>query len=179
MKRKAVLFSFVIFCNATFSQEKFSLDVLFDPKMATFEDDHGNKPFTLNVLTGFSLQSAQRTFGYYFFGQSIEYAELQGGNYLRYSIIQVGYTFNRIPKLQSLECSVSANYGYTRRWSQGFTNYGANFELAYALTNSMKITSLLQIVRRTDIEEFDNKDMIHRASFFMGVKFNIANMNNI
>lgn len=178
MKKKLLLLCILLFSLKSFTQSKASTNIFLDPKMAMVKDEHGNKPFTLNFLTGFSLELKQRNAGYFFFGQTLEYADLYDGNYLRYSIIQIGYTFNNIPYLKNTELSFSANYGITRRWSNWYTNYGVNSGISYKISDSLKVTSLLQLVRRTDLETI-HTGAIFRASFFFGVRFDITRLYNI
>ena len=156
----------------------FSVDFFADPKMAIKKDGHGNNPFTLDLLVNYSFQFEQRALGYYSIGQSVEYADLDAGKYMRFSFIQVGYTFNRFVT-DRLETTVALNYGMIRRWSKGYTNYGGNFDIAYALTNGLKVTSLFQLVRRVDLENPVKRNAIYRFSIFLGLKFNISKVTMI
>ena len=161
------------------SQEKITVDLFLDPKLALIEDDHGNKPFTFNPLVNVSVQLKKRPSGYFFFGQSIEYANLFGGKYLRYSIIQAGYTFNEPFFTDRFETSIAVNYGITRRWSRGFTNYGGTLDFSYRISNRLKLASLFQLVRRTDIENPLSSPPIFRYSFFLGIKLDTFSINNV
>lgn len=179
MKKIICVLCLIFYSTDLLPQEMFSVDVFADPKMAVQKDDHGNTPFTLNVLMNCSVQFKQREYGYYSLGQSLEYADLDGGRYMRYSFIQVGYTFNRFGFTDKLEASVALNYGLIRRWSRGFCNYGSNFDISYSFSDRLKFTSLLQVVRRLDIESPVEKNAIFRASVFFGLKFNISPINNM
>ena len=169
----------LFFSNNLSSQEMFSVDVFVDPKMAMKKDSHGNNPFTLDLLVNYSVQFEQRAFGYYSIGQSIEYADLYGGEYLRYSLLQVSYTFNRFSFTDRLEATIALNFGMIKRWAKGYNNYGGNFDIAFAFTDRIKLTSLLQIVKRTDIENPMKKHAIFRASVFLGFKLNLSKITMI
>lgn len=177
MKKIIVAVCCLILSQSVLSQEKISFDVFLDPKLAMLEDDHGNTPFTLNSLTNFSVQLRQQDYGYYFFGQSLEYADLSGGTYLRYSPIQVGYTFNQLPFSERLEASIAINYGVVKRWSFDFNNFGAIMDLSFAFTENIKVVSLMQVVRRSDIESPTKSEEIYRTSFFLGFRFNVSSFN--
>lgn len=178
MKKIVCLFSLIIFSDVMVSQEVFSVDVLLDGKLAIMKDDHGNTPFTLNGLVNYSAQLRQQKLGYFFVGQSVEYANLFGGEYLRYSIAQLGYTFNRFSFAKNLEASMAINYGIVDRWSLHFANFGGFCDLSYAFGRSFKFTSLVQVVRRTDIESA-RMPIIYRTSVFFGIKLNLFDLSGI
>lgn len=177
MKRFLWALCLVLTLQDVVSQEKFSIDVSLDPKLALMRDDYGNTPFTLNSLINFSVQLSQLEHGYYFFGQSVEYANLSGGEYFRYSILQVGYAFNRFPFSDRIEASMALNYGIVKRWTFDFSNFGAIFNLSYAFTDRLRVTSLMQVVRRTDIESPNDSEDIYRTSFFLGLRFDVFGTN--
>jgi hypothetical protein len=164
--------------STTFSsQEKFSVDLFIDPSMALSSDSYGNVGFTPNLMSNVSVQLSQGNYGYFSIGQSIEYGDLYGGEYWRYSIVQVGYTINQFSFSDRLETTLALNYGITSRWHQGFTNYGCNIDISYCITDNLKLTSLLQVVRRTDIECPIQKKSLFRSSVFIGLKMNLFDVN--
>lgn len=169
----------LFFSNSLPSQEMFSVDVFVDPKMAMKKDGHGNNPFTLDLLVNYSVQFEQRAFGYYSIGQSVEYADLYAGKYFRYSLIQVSYTFNRFTFTDRLEATIALNFGVIKRWAKGYNNYGGNFDIAFAFSDRVKLTSLLQIVRRVDIENPMKRNPIFRTSVFFGIKLNLSRITMI
>ncbi len=173
MKKLLCFLSLLFFVSNLSSQEVFSVDVFLDPKMASKKDGHGNTPFTLNFLLNGSIQLEQGKSGYYSLGQSIEYADLAGGEYVRYSPIQIGYTINSFGFAEDIEATMTLNYGIIRRWGRSFTSYGSNFDLSYSFTDYLKLTSLLQIVQRSDIENPATKNALLKASVFVGLKLNI------
>ena len=178
--RKIITILVVLFISEKIaSQEMFSVDVFADPKLAIMTDDYGNKPFTPNLLVNFSVQSKQLDYGYYFFGQALEYADLYGGKYFRYSVLQVGYTMNRFSFSDRIETSIALNYGIVKRWSFDFANIGGTVDLTYCLTEKLKFTSLLQVVRRTDIESPNDSEAIYRTSVFLGLRLNLSGINVI
>tara|TARA_R110002073_G_scaffold128999_6_gene275286 strand:- start:52263 stop:52838 length:576 start_codon:yes stop_codon:yes gene_type:complete len=180
MRKIITILVVLFFSEKMASQEMFSVDVFADPKLAIMTDDYGNKPFTPNLLVNFSVQSKQLESGYYFFGQALEYADLHGGKYFRYSVLQVGYTFNRIPILsERIETSIAFNYGIVKRWSFDFANIGATMDLSYCVSDKIKFTSLLQFVRRTDIESPNDSIAIYRTSVFLGFRVNLSGINVI
>lgn len=178
--RKFITILLVLFVSEKLvSQEMISMDVFADPKLAVMTDDYGNKPFTPNILVNFSVQSRQLEYGYYFFGQGLEYADLFGGKYFRYSVLQVGYTMNRFSFSDRIEASFAINYGIVKRWSFDFANFGGTLDLSYCFTDRLKFTSLLQVVRRTDIESPRDSIAIYRASVFLGLRLNLSGINVI
>lgn len=177
MKKIILSLILLLFSKVIISQESFSLDVLVDPKLALMHDDYGNSPMTINSLISASVQFKQRDFGYYFLGQSIEHVDLAGGTYLRYSILQVGYTFNRFSFSDRIESSLALNYGIVKRFSVDFSNFGGILDFAYCFSERLKFTCLMQVVKRTDIESSTDDPTIYRTSFFVGLKLNLSNAN--
>lgn len=170
------LFLFLVLSMYSFEllpQEKFSVDVFMDPSMAVMNDDYGNDGFTPNLLMNVSVQLGQREYGYFSVGQSLEYADLYGGEYFRYSIIQLGYTINQFSFSDRLETTFAVNYGITKRWSKGYTNFGCTVDISYCINPNIKLTSLIQLVERTDIMNPMKRDPIVKPSVFVGLKFNL------
>lgn len=180
LKTKTITVFFILLHSIMlFSQEKFSIDVFLEPNSTSIADEYGNQQFALNTLVNFSIQLKETDSGYFFLGQSIEYANLTGGEYFRYAILQVGYSFNPFI-LKNLTANVAVNYGITKRWSQGFTNYGATFDLSYRFSDRLKLASLVQLVRRNDVEEsMDMGGDMHRLSFFLGIKLDLFRIRTI
>lgn len=133
-----------------------SLNVSQDVKLAFYEDDHGNKPYTANLRFRSEwrgLQQSDKRFlgielgGFMFLAPEFEIAELKGGTFRRYTA-NVGYTFNRWFKnhqkstlylddfplisfdLSKVGASTSIGYGVTD-YGGAFRSFNCDFELTY------------------------------------------------
>ena len=162
MRKLALLLVLVVMSmNA---QEKVSLNVSVDGRLALLGDDKGNEPLTLNTLIRFELQGNQQDYGFMFIAPEYEYADLDGGEYHRYSA-NVGYTFNRYA-IERLEIGISMGFGYIVRDSRTYLSIGGQVDFGYRLTDRIRTVFNMQFVDRTDI-----KGRPLRGSLFGGVKY--------
>ena len=151
-----------LFFNSVYSQEKLSVNLLQDVKLATIGDDkRGYKAFTVNFLARIKMQGNHQKLGYMIIYPEYEFADLKT-KYQRYSA-NLGYVFNTIFDDFELESSIS--YGFINH--NGTTNsLGFWFGTNYVINKALKINAGYQIVDRTDINKI-------RYSGFVGLEIKI------
>lgn len=133
------------------AQEKVSIAVLQDVRLATLGDDKGNDSFTLNLIARIKMQGNQSKIGYLIIYPEWEYANLKQV-YNRYSA-NVGYTLNKLP-ISNLEASLIGGIGMIARESESSSSFNVTGELAYKLNAWFKILLNAQIVQRSDIDKW-------------------------
>lgn len=151
------------------AQKNVSVSLYQDLKLATMNDDHGNEPYTMDIVFKFKMQGNAQKFGYMYVAPYFEYAEIDG-NYKRYAA-EVGYVFNELI-VDDFEASGGINYGIQERYSLNWLVFGADFELAYKITDRFKVSLLAQFVERKDLQMmYGNKEI--RFSGFIGLTINL------
>lgn len=178
--RNIIIVLFVLHSGFMLSQEHFSVDVYLDPNSISTSDASGNQQSAINTLVHVSVPIKETDAGYIFLGQSVQYSNLPNDDYFRYAILQVGYNLQSFI-FKDMSASAAINYGLTKRYSQGFTNYGATFDLSYRFSDRFKLSSLLQVVRRNDMEvELGmNGTHMYKTCLFFGIKFDLFRVNYI
>jgi hypothetical protein len=177
--KKLILTLLLLQGSMVSSQEYFSFDLYFDPSAMATTDVNGDQQSSMNALVNVSVPIKTTDTGHFFLGQSVEYANLLDEEYFRYALLQVGYSFRSFI-FKKMMASTAVNYGMTKRWSQGFTNYGATFDLSYNFSNRLKIASMFQVVRRSDMEaDLGLDSSMFRSSFFIGLKLDLFRVSYI
>jgi len=133
-----------------------------DIRLATLGDNKGNDAFTLNFLARVKLEGNQDEWGYTTIYPEYEYANLKGGKYVRYSL-NIAYVLNQIFK--DIELSTGFGYGWIDRQGTS-SSISLNSELAYYLSDRLKLSLAGQYTQRQDIETW-------RYSSFFGVEFKL------
>ena len=165
-----IAYVLLVVTSIAFAQEKVSVSILQDVKLATLGDkDRNYSPFTTDILIRVNMQGKQQEHGYMIVFPEYEYADIAYG-YNRYSA-NVGYTFNKL-FLEDLELSASIGYGFITRKKKSNASYGFNGIASYKLTKNTKILLNLQYVNRTDLGELYGKTKL-RISGFAGIEINL------
>jgi len=151
-----------LFFNSVYSQEKLSVNLLQDVKLATIGDaKRGYKAFTVNFLARIKMQGNHQKLGYMIIYPEYEFADLKT-KYQRYSA-NLGYVFNTL--FNDFELESSFSYGFINH--NGTTNsLGFWFGTNYVINKALKINAGYQIVDRTDINKI-------RYSGFVGLEIKI------
>jgi hypothetical protein len=148
----------------SYSQERISVSVLQDAKLAILGDDIGNDPFTADFIVRLDMEGAGR-FKYISLRTEWEYADLAGGYYNRGGIM-VG--LNYIVKNFVLSAHIGPNI-IKRRYMKiegGVLAWSFNGELAYNITDRISVIASNQLLNRADVV---NEPI--RYSFFTGARF--------
>ena len=158
MKNYLIILITLLF-NSVYSQEKVSVNLLQDLKLAIVGDQKRDyEPFTTDILLRIKMQGNQQRLGYMIIYPEYEFADLKT-KYQRYSA-NLGYVFNTLFDDFELESSIS--YGFINH--NGTTNsLGFWFGTNYVINKALKSNVGYQIVDRTDINKI-------RYSGFVGLE---------
>ena len=147
----------------TYAQERVSISVLQDARLAVLGDDIGNDAFTPDFIVRLDMEGIGR-FKYVSLRSEWEYANLAGGYYNRGSIL-VGY--NWIVKKFVLSSHLGPSI-LKRRYmkaSGGVLAFTFNADATYPLTDRISLVASNQLLNRADVV---NEPI--RYSFFAGIK---------
>lgn len=157
----ALMFTMVLCAKA---QEQVGIAILQDVRLATIGDqEHGYNAFTLDIIARVKMQGNQQKYGYLIVYPEFEYADLKQ-SYLRYSA-NVGYTLNKL-FLDDFEASLAGGFGFINRDGEGSSSLSLTGEIAYKLSNRIKIVMDGQMVQRSDIQK-------NKFSGFLGVEIKV------
>lgn len=164
--RNIVIFIYIILgvCALSQAQANLSLSTYADARLLLVGDERGNDAGTINLLTRLNMNGKQQKYGYMVVAPEFEYVNLKGGKYIRYSA-NVGYNFNKLV-IDSVEMGCYAGWGMTNRNNTSFHSISFSGVLNYKISNTFKITSMLQLVERKDINDW-------RYSGFIGIEINL------
>jgi len=146
------------------AQERISIGVLQDARLAVLGDDIGNEPFTPDFIVRLDMEGIGR-FRYMSLRTEWEYADLAGGYYNRGGIM-VGV--NYIAKDFVLSAHIGPNI-IKRRYMKaegGVLAWSFNGELAYNITDRISVIASNQLLNRADVV---NEPI--RYSFFTGIRY--------
>lgn len=147
-----------------FSQERVTISVLQDGKLAFIGDERGNEAFTPDLVFRLGLEGNDTDIGYAAAILEVEYAQLKGGDYTRWS---AGYQLNGYVKDFTL--SVSAQFGVIARWNLLPFTTVLNGDVTWMVHQNIGIVLSNQWTYRTDLEV---KQL--RYSLMGGIKVNIG-----
>lgn len=165
MRNTILLLLFALSLNA---QRNVSLAIYQDVKLLTIGDGY-YETGTINLIARIKMQGHQQKYGYMIVYPEFEYAQIEG-NYKRYSL-NVGYTFNKL-FLRNVETSLQGGYGWIDRYDRTTFSASANGEIAYNISDKIKINLLAQFTHRTDLKLLYNDNVI-RFSGFLGLEYNL------
>ena len=176
IKKSTITIAFILITFLSYSQDRIAVSMFQDAKLLFVGDNKGNESGTLNVVIRGNLQSEQQRFGFIDIFPELEFANLKGGNFQRYSL-NVGYIFNRLGGthkflnhsiLNNVEIGSSVGYGFINRQGFSFLSWSFSGVLNYEINNTFKITTQLQSTQRTDL-----KQVVFRFSGFIGIQVKI------
>lgn len=152
MKKTLAIFLLLLSLNA-FAQNKATVMILQDARLAVLGDNKGNEAFTTNIKIASEWQGNQLKHGYFFGRPEIEYADLQI-QYFRTSL-NFGFKHNQFSKYFDLAYSVG--YGmigrkYDKNWF-GTQQFGADIFFYFKLNDTVNLIANSQIVDRNDLEK--------------------------
>jgi hypothetical protein len=152
-------------------QDKLSLGLYQDAKLAFIGDDIGNDAFTLDAKFDVSMQGKQFKDYYFEIRSQIEYADLKDNFYLSV-LVNPNWVYNSIDRF---ELSAGAIAGLIYREKAGedeqfmsFISFGLSGDISFLLTDDIKISYLGQYIYRG---EFDMNKMVYNG--YIGIKYNL------
>tara|TARA_R100001230_G_C5658997_1_gene163720 strand:+ start:680 stop:1204 length:525 start_codon:yes stop_codon:yes gene_type:complete len=146
---KNLIISFLLLFASIGANSQIRVGLYQDAKLAFYEDDYGNEPFTTDAVIiikffngGNRADSWSKNIMIY---TSYEYADLAGGEYKRWGA-GFGYEFN----LWRFKIAPSYDYGFIIR---GFTTQSSNvmLDLSFRICDGLYINLLNSYTSRTDI----------------------------
>lgn len=152
-----------------YAQSRVTLNLTQDAKLLMFGDDKGNNPGTIDLAFSSEWQSLQGKHGYLFIRPEVEYADLKGGIYRRYSG-NIGYTFNQW--VDKIEFSASAGFG-TLDYDVGYSSFGGNLQTGISLTKDLIFYLDLEITERRDLLKYNSTNEILGTAWRLSGKLGI------
>jgi len=147
-----IMMLFASSANAQFeSNRKFKITALQDARLALFEDDKGNKPFTPNfILRASHLIKRDKDLNFNFFGAvEYEYGDLNGGSFNR---VGVAFGLNFDEWIDNFEFQTMFGINEIYRGSDSYSAWSLNGSIIYNISNTLSIIAELQQLKRTDIK---------------------------
>ena len=176
-----ILFIVVLGITHCKSQNNVSLSFYQDLKLATVGDSRGNDAFTTDVtaklhLNGFEVLSDSKFVGYVSLGPTVEYAQLQGGDYTRFGI-EANYTFTTFDKVY---ITPIVSWGWIHRktpalGSNKFSvqSWEAGFNISIPITPLIRGKLLSTFTDRQDLKAlWGNSNIV--SSFAVGLEILFA-----
>ena len=162
MKSLLKILAFLTCLNLT-AQERVSISVLQDARLAVLGDDIGNDPFTSDFIIRLGMEGIGR-FKYVSLRTEWEYANLAGGYYNRGSILG-GYNWVHDNLVMSAHIGPGIIQRRYMKASGGVLAFAFYADAAYAINDYLSICASNQLLNRADVV---NEPI--RYSFFAGIK---------
>ncbi|GGG95276.1 hypothetical protein GCM10011416_10970 [Polaribacter pacificus] len=171
MKKIFLLLVVLLSCSYSYSQSKINITVHHDAKLLLIGDDKGNDAITFNILVKAEFPIKEYMSSTLFAYPVIEYADLIGGNYQRYGA-GIGYNIHDV--FRNFDLGISVDYGNLKRGS-AYDGFSANLngEVAYSITDRLKVSYVYQVGERPDLKALYNSKTSFIGSGFIGVKFSL------
>ena len=145
-------------------QGQISVGVFADAKLLFIGDGNGNDAGTLDLIVLPKLQNnGVPIFVYPYF----EYANLNGGNYIRYAL-GVGYGF----EVKNISIEPSIDYGRIVRWGGAYSSFNGLLEVSYKMRPKTYLSVLNSLTQRNDLA-FKWEDKAWRYNFYFGARYEI------
>ena len=166
---KKLLIVMLLFTFTLNAQERITVSIGQDVKMAFKGATETNDKPVLNSFTYVKWECAQDKNGYFGLMFGHEYAELSP-RYIRYSV-DVGYTFNRL-FVDNVEMGLYVGLGSINRFNEDNLSFGFGGDINYVM-GDMKFGFLLQGTQRTDLGFRYDKSSPYIFSGFVKVTYTI------
>jgi len=154
MKKIIIYTVLLLSVVVSYSQSAIGISIYQDNKLAFLEDNHGNKPFTLDLTVKIKLQAEERNIGHWLVSPKFEFAELYGGKFYRYGS-EVGYCFTNLPvPFTNIKYALTPYIGggYIIRYGMGQgLSFETGLELTFKITDWLKLNSQVLWTERTDL----------------------------
>lgn len=160
---KRIILLLLVLFTLNVAGQNWSINVYQDVKLALFEDEYGNSPFTLDILGKAELRGKQHENGYIVVYPQMEHAKLSGGKYIRASG-GAGYTFNKLS--EQIDLSPSINWGKIYRNGSFYNSFEVQVETSLKITRHLRFALLFTQTQRTDLG-----DDIWRLNGYAGLKY--------
>lgn len=153
----------MLFVSIAQAQEQVSFGIYQDLKLATSKDNHGNTPFTTDLIFNVNLEGNQFEYYYFTVQAQYEHANLNTGYLRRYNINAL-WNFNKLI-IDDLNAGIGVGIGMLHRNSIGTPTYSIINDISYPINNWLELALKNEFVKRSDLP---NKKLGYNLSF--GVK---------
>ena len=174
--RQILLLLLLCGMTALSSAQNIGIGVFQDAKLAFFEDDYGNTPYTADIriefaLHGFELWGLGRTV----IGGTYEYADLAGGKYQRWGA-QGGFAFDYVGPFK---VTPMVGAGIINRMSdtQGYISLEASVDVEYFIIPKLSAGFKSTLTQRGDLwTKYQDRTGSYRPwdwrrNFYIGIKY--------
>lgn len=160
--KKLTVIPLLLFLITLQAQSRISLKFVQDIRLATMEDDHGNKPFTTDVRFEFNMQGNGEQ-EWMYLGWNVEYADLSGGSFLRWGF-QGGYTMKRYLLNVPLKFSPNLGAGIIHRKgdNRGWISLEVGFDTAFEINDWLDVVWKNNLMQRGELVIFDSPQASYR-----------------
>jgi len=160
--KKLILILFLAIGITTQSQIEFG--IYQDIKLASMEDDYGNSPYTVDLLTSmrwFNGGSGHECLNPTFVQLTYEYADLSGGSYNRWAM-GLGYSFNNFDEynwrildkvMKRMSITLATDFGSTTRWGGTAFSMAGFLDISFEILEDLDIVMLGHVVTRPHLKE--------------------------
>ena len=147
---KKLFIILMLFTAIVQAQEKISIGIYQDGKLSFMKDNHGNIPFTPDVIITVNLEGNQFKYYYFSIQPFYEFADLYGGKFHRYGF-NTNWNFNHLI-IPNTTIVLGAGLGSIVRENYGSLSYQANLEIRHKLLKWLEISIRTELVRRTELQ---------------------------
>ena len=170
MKKGIILF-FACCCFAfSYSQKSVKVSLYHDARLLLVGDDKGNNAITPNFLLKTEISIKKFSNSYLLAYPSIEYADLVGKNFKRYSL-GAGYVVKSV--YGKIGAGAYVDFGKIYRESEGFNSFSVSGELNYKINDKLKFICTQQLTYRKDLKVLYNSSNPYVISGFIGLKYSL------
>jgi len=156
--------------TSTFFGNPQNIEISFqqDARLLLVGDTKKNDPLTLNLLAKVEIPILRFKKDHISIYPSVEYANLVGGDFERYSF-GAAYTVKKI--YGKIGATAFFDVGNIYRQKRSFFSLSATGELSYKLNDWLKIIGTQQLTQRNDLKILYNSKKEFLISGFFGLKF--------
>ena len=134
--KKTFLFCIILLSLNIYSQKNIEFSLQQDFRLLFLGDDKGNDALTINVLSKLEIPVINVGKNYITAYASVEYADLVGKDFKRYSL-GAGYVIEKL--FRKFGAGAYFDFGKIYREKEGFNSFSFSGELSYRLSNKLKV----------------------------------------
>lgn len=168
--RKILFVCSFIFAFYSYGQNNIEISLQQDTRLLLVGDQKGNYPLTTNLLSKLEIPVYALEKSYFSAYASVEYADLVGKNYKRFSL-GAGYIVESIYK--KIGGGVYLDFGKIYRQQEGFYSFSLSGELNYKINDRLKVICTQQLTQRQDLKALYNSKNEYIISGFVGFKYRL------
>ena len=168
--KKIITIFILILSFYNYGQNKIEISLQQDARLFLVGDQKGNEPLTINFLSKLEVPVYNLEKSHLSIYLGVEYADLVGENFKRYSI-GTGYIVKSI--YGKIGAGAYLDFGKIYRKDEGFNSFSLSGELNYRLSEKLKLICTQQLTYRKDLVELYNSNNKYVISGFIGLKYSL------